>query len=255
MEDFWNFALESGSLTIASWIFIVVIVIGIMGIIGWWGFKKLFVYKYNFAVISHTGKVFPKKARIVQGENGINKFEIDGHSGQLLDIKDANGKVDGKPSRIVAFDGMGHLVYCKDFKDEKSCEFVDINSKHAKVKVDKSEYYETALLPIEREQVANNIIASTKKYGKMDPTFKWNIILSFILLIVIIVGVVIQGKMLGKQYDQSSQDIEVQRESTKSMEKTAEIIAKNTDVQLIILGRVLDDANLTKNLTFSTIAK
>lgn len=241
-----NFLLESGAFTILFWLFIIFVFFGLFSWGIWLFVKKKFIYRYNFAIINHFGKLTKTKARMIKSNSGINKFQIKGYERVLLDVQDPNAELDGFPYRVVTYDGLGWLGYVSSKLKDKG----NLNSEKVKFKVDKKNYLETTLVPVERESLANNIIDATRKHGKMPTEIKWAYAFAFILLIVTIAGIFIQGKLLAKQYDVGSEATNQQFNMVNSLEKTANIIKSNTDVQLIILDRIIGN-----NTNYEVIAR
>lgn len=234
-----KFMLESGAFTILFWLFIIFVFFGLLAWGVWIFVKNKFIFKYNFAIINHFGKITKTKARMVRNNAGVTKFQIKGYEKVLIDIRDPNAEIDGLPYRIVTFDGLGWLNYTGDLKDKGN-----MNSKLVTFKVDKKKYLETTLLPVERESLANNIIDATRKHGKMPTEIKWAYAFAFVLLIVTIAGIFVQGKLLAKQYDTGKNIASQQNQMVNAIERSAEAIKANTDTQLIILNRIYGNSTV-----------
>lgn len=242
LADLWDTVLSSGSLNILFYLFLVFFVFGVVGGLIYWLFTKFFIYSYNFAIISHSGRLDKVKAKRVRARNGIAKFQVKGYQGIFLDIREPNATVDNKPCRVVAFDGIGGMSYVTDLDRDKN-----IISKNAKFKVDKELYLQTALLPIEREAIANNIIDSTQKYGRMPAEVKWAFGFAFALFIVVVIGLLIQGKILAQQYSISADSSNVLADASNSLDHASTVIAENTKLMILFLERSGIEANFTKS--------
>jgi hypothetical protein len=241
MVDFWSVAVSSGGLKILFWVFISIIVVILIAVGVWRFIRAKFIFRYRFGLVNHGGRIVIKKAKIHVNKYMVKKFMIDGYPDQLLDIREPNCLVDNLHTRLVAFDGMGNIVYCTGHNMEKS-----INSAVAKLNVGKKEYLETALLPMEREAVANNIVDATKKYGKMPQEVKWAFGFSFLLIIVVVIGLFVQGKMLVEQYKINSEDVGALLEAANVIKANTGLQTENLKIQQIILERVTEgERNIT----------
>lgn len=239
-----DFLVESGSFNIGFWIVIVLIVFGLIFWLLWWVYKKKVLYVFNFGIIDVNGRIISKKARRIRDDKGVFKFEIESYS-QQLDVRDPNAILDGVPTRLVSWDGMGHLVYT----DKIDYEF--LNSNH-KFRVAKVEYLETALKPVEREQVATAIIDATKKHSETPSFMKWVFWLGLFLLITIVVGMFVQGKLLAESYKKNGEALGAMFSLGKSIETATLTIKENTEIQKIVLEQTLNLTGKTRNVVLET---
>ena len=239
MVNILDLLLSSGGLRIVFWLVLVFVIFIGLGFGIWRFIRARFIYKYRFGIVNYFGKISLKKAKITINKHMVKKFLIDG-TNQLLDIEEHNSTVDNLPTRLVSYDGQGNLAYL-DNLGKKS-----INSQKAKLKVDKNEYLKTALKSVEREGIANNIVDATRKYGKMPAEAKWAFGFSAFLVVAVIAGMFLQGKVLAKQYDINSGDVKNLLEATKVIKENSLIMRENLELQKIIMTYVTrDDRNIT----------
>lgn len=244
-ESLISSAVSSGYFNIGFYVFLVVLVLGIIAWLVWTYIKKKVLYVFNFRIIDSTGNLIKKKARIIRDDKGVRKFEIKDLENHKIDIRDPNWIVDGVPTRVVSWDGMGNLVYVEDV------DYENINS-NWKFKVAKNTYLQTALLPVEREQVVTAGIDSIKKHGDIPMLAKLAMWFAIALIIAIVVGMFIQGKLLSEQYTQNAKATEVMHENSKALQIAAETIKENTEIQRLVLAQVLNLSGKPYNITFQT---
>lgn len=240
-----QFLISSGSFNIGFWVIIVVLVLGLIAWLVWMYIKKKVLYVFNFRIIDATGKLTKKKARIVSDDKGVRKFKFEEYK-QELDIRDPNCIVDGIPTRVLSWDGQGNLVYTE------TIDYANLNSNH-RFKVAKEEYLKTALKPVEREQVANSIVDAVKKHGETPNALKLAMWFAIALLIIIIVGMFIQGKLLAESYTKNGDALTAMNAFGESNRQTAMIIAENTKIQMIVLEQVLNLSGKSYNITLDTV--
>ncbi len=240
MTDFWAIFFSSGGVKMLLWIFAAIVILGILAYLIWLWIRNKFIFKYKFGVVNFKGRIIKKSARVFTNKYRVKKFMIDGYPNNLLDIREPNSLVDNTPTRLVAFDGSGNLVYLDNIKRDKENNLVNIKSETAKIQVDTKKYLETSLTPQEREGIANNIVDLTIKHGKMPEEIKWMLGSAVLIVIIVMVGIFIQGKMLVKQYEINSGDIQVLKDATKALENYGKIQQENLKLQEIILGYVTE---------------
>lgn len=239
MTDFFS----SGIFDFILFMFIGTIVLALIGWGIWIWFKKKFVYVFRFHMIQVNGRIERKWARIKLNNNRIKKFQIQGHKTQLLDLHEPNAIVNGKPSRLVTWDGQGNIVYCK------KVDYDNLNE-NDRFKVSKIEYLQTALEPVERDSVVMNMIDAYSKYGTIPSEFKWFMGASIIMLVIIILGLLGMAKILGGQVENFVENSDASIQASDNILNAVKIIEQNNKIQLAILNIVTKD-NRSLNFTAS----
>lgn len=162
------------------------LVFGLIAWVGWYFFKKKYVFKYKFLVINALGNMNVKKGRITVNKQKVEVFELEGLTDKYLEIKEPNMYYNGSPMRVVAYDGMGQIAWCD------------------KLKFDKEQYLKVALTPPERQMSAQTAIEAGQKYGRMPTEYKVAIGFSIAVIFIMVIGMYAVGKLTVEITEQAS---------------------------------------------------
>lgn len=228
MVNLWYDAFGSAGGFIIDVIIWVIFASSIGGFGFWYWFNKI-VYKYTFIELDAKGNMITRKAKIIKNQKRIKKFAIKEYNQpeHYLSIKEYNGFFNGKPCRVVSWDGQGNLTYTSGLK------------------VDKAQYLTTALLEVERTEAVDGQMEASEKASFMNTAQKWMLTGMVIMFIFLMIGMITIAKYGFEQAGAISNGGQMFKEASENFKQGSDILRANTIINENLVKVLVKDYNLT----------